>query len=54
MPEQEYLDIIDDPFRKCEICDMRYHEDYGHTCDECDIWICNNCWPGHILNQQNS
>jgi hypothetical protein len=46
--ERPDLDTIDDPFRKCEICDIRYLEDYGHTCKECDIWICNNCWPEHI------
>lgn len=41
------LDAIDDPYRKCEICDIVYNEAFGHTCDECDIWICDNCWPEH-------
>lgn len=43
----EDLDLIDDPHRTCEICDIVYHEEYGHTCKECDIWICNNCWYEH-------
>ena len=37
----------DDPYRTCEIDDIKYHEEYGHSCPECDIWICNNCWPDH-------
>jgi hypothetical protein len=41
------LDLIDDPYRTCEVCDIVYHEDYGDRCDLCDIWICNNCWPEH-------
>ncbi len=47
------LDLIGGPFRTCEICDLQYYEDYGHTCDECDIWICNNCWPEHILEAEH-
>lgn len=42
------LDLIDDDSRRCEICDNKYSEGYGGTCDECDIWICKNCWPDHI------
>jgi hypothetical protein len=41
------LDLIDDPYRTCEIDDTVYHEEFGHTCPECDIWICQNCWPDH-------
>lgn len=41
------LDLIDDPYRTCEIDDIVYHEEFGHTCPECDIWICQNCWPDH-------
>lgn len=47
------LDLVDDPYRTCEICDIVYHEDFGKTCDECDIWICNNCWPEHILDGEH-
>lgn len=47
MPEREDLDLIDDPFRKCEVDETLYYEDYGESCDVCDIWICNNCWPEH-------
>lgn len=43
----DYDDLIDDPYRRCEICDIRYHEEYGQSCGSCDIWICNNCWPEH-------
>ena len=42
----QFMDI-DDPYRKCEICEIIYNEAFGHTCDECDIWICDNCWPEH-------
>lgn len=44
---EKELDLIDDPFRRCEICDVQYHEDFGHSCDVCDVWICDNCWPEH-------
>jgi len=42
------VDYDDDPYRTCEIDDIKYHEEYGTRCDQCDIWICNNCWPEHI------
>jgi len=48
------LDIIDDPYRKCEICDVKYHEEFGGTCIKCDIWICNNCWSEHKLEEGHS
>lgn len=41
------LDLVDDPYRTCEVCDIVYHEEFGESCEECDIWICNNCWPEH-------
>jgi len=33
MTEQEWIDAdTDDPFRSCENCDLKYHEDYGSVC----------------------
>ena len=51
MVDNYYDDLwdIEDPYRKCEYDELKYHEDYGDTCDQCDIWICNNCWPEHII-----
>jgi hypothetical protein len=46
--EDQIESDIDDPYRKCEVCEIVYHEEFGHTCDECDVWICNNCWPEHM------
>ena len=43
----EFDDLVDDPYRCCEVCDIRYHEEYGGTCVNCDIWICNNCLGEH-------
>jgi hypothetical protein len=40
------LDLIDDPYRTCAQCDQRHYEEYGHSCDVCDEWICANCWRG--------
>lgn len=51
--EAPELDIIDDPYRRCAICDQTHHEEYGGSCDECDIWICKNCWPEHISDPQH-
>ena len=45
------LDLIDDPSRHCEICDISYYEEFGHTCEICDIWICMNCWPEHLCKE---
>lgn len=42
----DYPDL-DDPYRTCEVDGIRYHEEYGESCDECDIWMCENCWPDH-------
>lgn len=48
MNRQDFeFDTEDDPYRKCEICDIKYHEGFGRSCDSCDIWVCNNCWPEH-------
>jgi len=42
------IDCIDDDTKVCEICQLKYSEGFGGTCDECDIWICKNCAPDHF------
>lgn len=47
MEKDDWLDAdIDDPYRRCAQCDERHHEEYGHSCDSCDEWVCENCWRG--------
>lgn len=48
MNDYPEYDLIEDPYRTCEIDGIRYHEEYGDSCDQCDMWVCNNCWPEHI------
>lgn len=40
-------DDLYDTSRRCEVCDITHHEDYGSICGSCDVWICFNCWPTH-------
>lgn len=41
------FDSEDDSYRKCEICEIRYFNKFGSSCEICDIWICDNCWEEH-------
>lgn len=48
MDRNEWIDSdIDEPYRTCEIDDLKYHEEHGESCRICDVWICRNCWPDH-------
>ena len=47
-------DLEDDPYRTCELCDIKYHEEFGNSCEICDIWICNNCWPEHNQHKKQN
>ena len=49
---RDYEDT-EEPYRVCEICGITYHEEFGYSCRECDIWICNNCWPEHTKETEH-
>ena len=42
--EPSDLDLIDDPFRRCDNCLQMFHEDHRRGCNRCEEWCCYACY----------